>query len=294
MEFKQLQAFMAIVEEGTISAAAKRLHIAQPPLSNQMKSLEEELGTVLFLRGARHITLTPAGQALYKRAQQIEMLSDTAKQEVAALQGDNHGILHIGTVSSSAVRLLPYVQDFHRKYSNVRFELEEGNTYELLDLLRRDLIEIAIVRTPFPMEGMRCSFVQQEPMVAVGREIFLDGFPASISVGTLSQWPLIVYRRFENLIASTCQEAGFEPDFFYKTQDARTSLLWADAGLGVALVPESALDMIPGRLKACRIEAEGLYTRIAAIAKKGRPLPPYAEAFLEGFDTCSKSQHGVK
>ena len=69
MELKQLQAFMAVVEEGTISAAAKRLHMAQPPLSCQMKSLEEELGTPLFWRGARHITLTPAGQALYKRAQ---------------------------------------------------------------------------------------------------------------------------------------------------------------------------------------------------------------------------------
>ncbi len=81
---------MAVVE-GTISAAAKRLHMAQPPLSCQMKSLEEELGTPLFWRGARHITLTPAGQALYKRAQQMQRLSETAKQEVAALRGKVQG-----------------------------------------------------------------------------------------------------------------------------------------------------------------------------------------------------------
>ena len=124
MELKQLQAFMAVVEEGTISAAAKRLHMAQPPLSCQMKSLEEELGTPLFWRGARHITLTPAGQALYKRAQQMQRLSETAKQEVAALRGKVQGTLRIGTVSSSSARLLPYVRAFHAQYPEIRFELE--------------------------------------------------------------------------------------------------------------------------------------------------------------------------
>lgn len=286
MELKQLQAFMAVVEEGTISAAAKRLHMAQPPLSCQMKSLEEELGTPLFWRGARHITLTPAGQALYKRAQQMQRLSETAKQEVAALRGKVQGTLRIGTVSSSFARLLPYVRAFHAQYPEIRFELEEGNTYELLDLLRRDLIEIAVVRTPFPMDGMQCRFLEAEPMAAAARPGWFAG-EGALSVAALASWPLIVYRRFENLIASVCQEAGFEPDLFYKTQDARTSLLWADAGLGVALVPQSALAIIPGGLSFRPIAEESLYTRIAAIAKQTRTLSEPAEAFLAAFGACS-------
>lgn len=293
MELKQLQAFTAVVEEGTISAAAKRLHIAQPPLSCQMKSLEAELGAPLFWRGARHITLTPAGQALYKRARQMEQLSQVARQEVTALRDKVQGTLRIGTVSSSSARLLPYVRTFHAAYPEIRFELEEGNTYELLELLRRDLIEVAIVRTPFPMEGMQCRFLETEPMAAAARPGWFGGEQA-LRMADLAPWPLIVYRRFENLIASACQEAGFEPNLFYKTQDARTSLLWADAGLGVALVPQSALAIIPGGLSFCPIEEKSLYTRIAAIAKQTRTLSEPAEAFLSSFGACPSEDYGVK
>ena len=161
-----------------------------------------------------------------------------------------------------------------------------GNTYELLDLLRRDLIEIAVVRTPFPMDGMQCRFLEAEPMVAAARPGWFAG-ESTLSVKALASWPLIVYRRFENLIASVCQEAGFEPDLFYKTQDARTSLLWADAGLGVALVPQSAMAIIPGGLLFRPIAEESLYTRIAAIAKQTRTLSEPAEAFLAAFGACS-------
>ncbi len=82
MDFKQLEYFKAIVEEGTISAAARRLHMSQPPLSYQMKMLEEELQVQLFLRGTKRITLTEAGKVLYERAGSLLTMTDITKREV--------------------------------------------------------------------------------------------------------------------------------------------------------------------------------------------------------------------
>ena len=85
MDLRQLSYFTAIVDEGSISAAAKKLHISQPPLSNQMKSLEAELGVTLFERGLRSITLTDAGKLMYERANTILDMASAAKMEIDSL-----------------------------------------------------------------------------------------------------------------------------------------------------------------------------------------------------------------
>ena len=95
MDLKQLSYFTAIVDEGSISAAAKKLHISQPPLSNQMKSLEAELGVVLFERGLRSITLTDAGKLMYERANTILDMASAAKMEIDSLGNGLRGTLRI-------------------------------------------------------------------------------------------------------------------------------------------------------------------------------------------------------
>ena len=134
MDLKQLSYFCAIAEEGNITAAAKRLHISQPPLSHQLMLLEEELGVLLLERGARKAHLTDAGRILYERAQNILTLTSTAKQEMLALGAGRRGTLRLGTISSSgAVLLGGRVRAFHDQYPDVRFEIQEGNTFELID-----------------------------------------------------------------------------------------------------------------------------------------------------------------
>lgn len=101
MDIRQLLYFTTIAEEGSISAAAKKLHLSQPPLSYQMKLLEEELHLPLIERSARGIALTEAGRVLYKRAQGILELSELTRKEMLAMASGFTGTLHIGTVSSS-------------------------------------------------------------------------------------------------------------------------------------------------------------------------------------------------
>lgn len=286
IDIRQLKYFLAIAEEEQITAASKRLRIAQPPLSQQMKLLEDELGIVLFKRGPRQIQLTDAGNILVKRARQILELSDSTVREIDDCKRGVKGTLTIGTVSSSGNILLSKgMMKFHTEYSGAKFEIHEGNTFTLIDLLTKGLIEIGIVRTPFRNSLFHCKYLQEEPMIAAMDEAH-DWNPNSneISLEELKGRPIIMYRRFEQLLLETCTDYGFTPDIFCKNDDARTTLLWANAGFGIAIVPASAFDLATHQnLKIKNINEQKLRTKITAIWMKDRYLSSLAEKFIEYF-----------
>lgn len=150
MDLKQLEYFVTIVEEGSITGAARRLHMAQPPLSHQLKSLEQELGTTLLGRGARRVTLTQSGEALYRRAKQMLSLGQAARRELEDLSLGVRGTLSIGTVSSSGAALLDRrMLDYHEKYPQVSFEIREGNTFALIELLNAGELRLELSVRPF-------------------------------------------------------------------------------------------------------------------------------------------------
>ena len=126
MDLKQLSYFTAIVDEGSISAAAKKLHISQPPLSHQMKSLECELGVILFDRGLRSITLMDAGKLLYTRAKTILDMTSATKMEINNLGSGLSGTLRIGMVSSSSIGYIARkLRDFQEIYPEVTYQIDE-------------------------------------------------------------------------------------------------------------------------------------------------------------------------
>ncbi|MGI6199430.1 MAG: LysR family transcriptional regulator [Christensenellales bacterium] len=286
MDLKQLRYFVAIAEEGTISAAAKKLHISQPPLSHQLMQLETELGVQLITRGARRSSLTDAGRILYKRARQLISLADAAEREIVDFGNGLQGTLHLGTVSSSGAALLGRrLAAFRAKYPGVQFDIREGNTFELLEMLASEVIEVALVRTPFQSDPFECRFLAPEPMVAVGRAQDMETMPPTIPLEALADKPLIIYRRFEQLFTQCFEQAGIEPCFLCKNDDARTTLLWADAGLGIALVPQSSVQLVPSdRLVRRVIDEARLVTRICAICRKNAYRSPIAQGFLAFFD----------
>lgn len=288
MDIRQLLYFTTIAEEGSISAAAKKLHLSQPPLSYQMKLLEEELHLPLIERSARGIALTEAGRVLYKRAQGILELSELTRKEMLAMASGFTGTLHIGTVSSSGASLLGWrIPAFHQKYPQIGFAIHEGNTFELMEMLESGLIELAIVRTPFHNDQLNCLYLSPEPMIAAGAASFFPaGMPSgqSISLELLGHTPVILYRRFEKILLSLCEQKGITPQVFCIADDARTTLMWAEAGLGVAVVPQSAYRIMPHHnMVYGELSEEDLHTRIAAVCKKGCSLSWAAQQFLEIF-----------
>lgn len=288
MDIRQLRYFLMIAEEGQITGAAKRLHIAQPPLSQQLKLLEDELGTKLVERGSRSIQLTDAGKVLRNRAEQILELTDATIKELRDFNEGLNGTLSIGTVSSSGATFLPArIRNFNDRFPRVCFEIWEGNTYRILEILNSGIIEIGIVRTPFNIQDFDSIRLPSEPMVAVAVDgLQTDNSKDMIEVSELSDKPLIIYRRFEKLIIETCRKEGFEPRIICKTDDARSALLWAESGIGVAVVPESATKLVGMKnLKYKQINSSELETQIAAIWVKNRYLSSAAKHFLECFSS---------
>lgn len=272
MNIRQLQYFIAIAENGTISEAAKKLGISQPPLSTQLRLLEEEVGVQLVERGARKIQLTDAGKLLYQRANIMVSLADTTLKELQDFGKGARGTLRVGTISSCGPTLLSkeLLPDFCVRFPEVSFEIHEGNTYELLELLQNDVIELAVVRTPFHDEGYMCAYLAGEPMIAVGKEDCLRGLPdGAIPLQSLEGLPFIYYRRMEKLLEDAFRRVGITPQVICKNDDARTSLMWAQAGMGVALVPQSIFQAVDQSGMEYRVLSEPkLVTQIAVIRKK--------------------------
>lgn len=282
MDLKQLTYFVAIVEDGTISGAAQRLHIAQPALSLSLKTMETDLGVPLLERGPRSVRLTEGGRLFYQRARQILDMARSARQELSDVGRGVAGVLRLGTVSSSASALLSWRMGvFHRRYPQVRFELHEGNTFELIEMLRTGILDLAITRTPFKAEGTERFLLEKEPM-ALAAMGWPQGAPATVL--SLKDRPLVYYRRFENLITSVCAQAGFAPYALCVNDDARTCMLWAASGLGTAVVPLSAARLMaaPG-MTILPIDHPELYTSIAALWKKDGYHSAAAARFLDIF-----------
>ena len=228
MDIRQLTYFMVIAEEGQITAAARRLHMAQPPLSQQMKALEEELGVQLLQREPRSVTLTDAGEILYRRARQIVTLTDSTRREIADFKNGLRGTLSIGTVSSSgSVILRPALRQFHDSHRGIRFEIYDGNTFRVLDMLGKGLIEIGIVRTPFKQDAFDCTLLPEEPMVLAYADTLADPSPGqtSLTIEQLQGLPLILYRRFDQLFHDVCEAHNLTPNLLCRNDDARTTLL---------------------------------------------------------------------
>ena len=296
MNSRQLTYFVAIAETGSFTAAAKSLGLSQPPLSKQIQTLEEELGVELFTRGSRTAHLTEAGSYLYGKAKDILSLMDSAARDLADFDHIAAGVLKLGTISSCGhVLTRQILRPFCADHPRVRFELTEGNTYELMEQLKNGTIDCAVLRTPFNSEGLEVAEGPEEPLAAAGVPAFFrppsgpdSGAGRSLGLAELAGKPLIYYRRFDSILSVAFQNLGVEPSVFCRNDDARTCLIWAQAGLGVALVPKGAcLLSLSDGLEVHPIHSEGTATRLAAVYKKNGYVSHIAKEFVSYFRTYS-------
>jgi DNA-binding transcriptional LysR family regulator len=150
METRILKYFLTVAKLGTISAAARTLHVAQPTMSRQIQQLEEQLGTLLFIRERRRMVLTKAGLAYQLRVEQILAELDRANQVVATINNNElTGQVGIGCVESAITKfLVPLLNEFHQKYPQVTFEMCDADGDLIKNRLDRGSLEIGIVSTP--------------------------------------------------------------------------------------------------------------------------------------------------
>ncbi|MGP7816514.1 LysR family transcriptional regulator [Niallia sp. 01092] len=286
MDIKQLTYFLGIVEEGNITKAAQKLHIAQPHLSKQLKLLEDEVGVKLVERSTRKVQTTDAGKMLQHRARQILELMDITMKELKDFNEGLQGTLSIGTIASAAGSLLPeQVYKYHQKYPGVTFHLRECHTIEILELLNKGIIEIGIIRTPFNADHYESILLPSEPMIAATRKNFFEEEQQHISLKSLIDKPLLIHRRYEKMIVEACRQSGFEPTILGTIDDTKTILLWADKGMGVAIVPKDWIGLISStNLKYIEINEPALITGTAIIWKKNQYLSSVTKHFLDNLE----------
>ena len=290
IELSAIRRFLTIVETGSINAAAQRLHIAQPPLSRQMKQLELRLGVRLFDRGKRSVRLTEAGKLMHSRAAQLLGLLGNTIQEMREIDAGTQGKLSIGTVTSSGATLLPQVARLFRlRYPGVTFQLWEGETSRILELLGDGSVEIGMVRYPFDLSQYDALPLPNEPLVVAvhrSRRKTIASKAGQVSLRELTSLPLLIHRKYETMIREQCEAVGFTPTIVCMSDDVTSILTWADADIGLAIVPRAANGLIPSaNLDYLTIVDPGLETTAAVIWLKTRVLSAAARNFLREFSS---------
>lgn len=285
MEIKQLEYFRAIVEAGTISGAARELHMTQPPLSYQIKMMEEELKVSLFLRGTKRITLTEAGKTLYEQAEKILTLTELTKSEV--LKSSQATTLHIGMTPSTVSMMSDYLQQFARRYPQIRFDIHEGSTFTLKEQMENQQVDITTLRTPIALSGCEVKSLAKERLLAMAiPEYPLFEGKTSVSLHELMDQPLILSRRYQKYMLSVFEKAGVTQNIYCAFEDARTALIIAEKGLGIAILPASMLKQSE-KLKAWEIKDADLATEILLVWRKGR-VAVEVKKFLEMMEDAKE------
>lgn len=150
MNERILKYFLTIIEEGNITKAANRLNMSQPPLSKQIKQLEEELGVKLFIRGKKNIQLTEAGKFLKNKAEEIISSIEITERQMGEFKKGAKGIVNIGAVEAVAINYLPeIIKNFSKENSDICFQIWSGSTEDILDRIDKGHIDVAFLRPSF-------------------------------------------------------------------------------------------------------------------------------------------------
>lgn len=264
MNLKQLSYFVTVVESGSISKAAKKLHMSQPPLSRHMHLLEEDLNVKLFQRQTNSLKLTQEGEELYKRAYDLLELASKTEKAILELNKNEYKTLEIGMVSSSINYLLDKpIYDYLNK-NKLKLSIHEGNTYELLEQLNHHIIDLAICRTPFSYNLYEHKKLCDEEMILVSKSKLKNSY----SISDLDNAPMIIYRRFKTIIQTLFNEKNASLNIMIEVDDAKSAILWANTNIGIAIVPKSIFKALNTNLYSARLNEEALDTSLMVILRK--------------------------
>ncbi len=246
MDLRQLKYFLAVAEELNIGRAANRLHISQPPLTRQIKAIEDELGTQLFTRTPKGVELTQAGEMFKEEASNIRMLVEAAIDRVQRAGEGKLGRLDVGIFGSAIYDLIPkLLQDFKRKVPGVRIVLHTMTKSEQIEALQQRRITVAFNRMTPPAPGIGRELVATERLFLVLPQDHDLAKLKEVPFRALADHPLVLFPsvgrpNFIDKVHELCRQQGFEPTVAQEVGDAVTGIALVARGFGLTLIPESA------------------------------------------------------
>jgi DNA-binding transcriptional LysR family regulator len=286
IELRHLRYFIAVAEELHFGRAAKRIGIAQPPLSLQIQRLEAMLGVTLFDRSTRQVHLTPAGQTLLDEGRvALASVGAATKAAQRAARGEV-GSLSVAFAASVMFLSLPrIIQRFRREFPGVRLELRELPTGPQLTGLRMRDLDIGFLREPPPEEGIETETVMEEQLLLALSKRHPLAKAKRLRLSHVANEDFVLFPRdlapglYAHVLA-VCAEAGVHPRIVQTSRELYTTVSLVEAGLGVTIIPASVRQMGWRGVRYYPITSPAAITRIAAAWRADNPSP-IIPAFLE-------------
>lgn len=286
MELRHIRYFLAVAEELNFTRAAEKLCIAQPPLSRQIRDLEEELGTELFSRRSRSLQLTEAGRHFQQYAIQIIGLAEQSKEDIRELNRGLQGTLYISSVEGQGPHMLSqWIAGFHERFPHVQYNLWNGNSDDVAVRVQKGLCDMGIIMEPYNAEDFHGIRIRQEPWIAmIPASNPLAQLPGdTVSCKALSQYPLIIPSRGSRMqeITDWFSESGSHPKILCRMAHMMNAYELTAQNIGIAIYPAAAAffsskeDVIIKRLVEPEVTAGYVLIRSAE-----RPLSLVAEEFM--------------
>ncbi|MCL3819817.1 LysR family transcriptional regulator [Aeromicrobium wangtongii] len=282
MQIHQLSYFVAVARTKHFTRAAEMTGVSQPTLSKQIRVLENNLGTPLFVRGRTGVELTSAGEALLPHAQRILIDVESAQRTVHEVANLRRGRVRLGATPSLCDGLLPEaLTRFHRTYPAIDLEVQEAGSRVLTRELAQGRLDVALLIVPLPTDepDIETTPVLREHLVLASPAT--SDLPERMSVAELRDVPLVMFREgydLRDVTLRACARAGFEPRLAVEGGEMSAVLRFVQAGLGHAVVPSMVLATRP-QLRATQLIDPPLDRVIALAHRSSETLPLAAQAF---------------
>ena len=284
MQIHQLRYFCAVARTGSFTRAAQQEHLAQPSLSQQIRKLEDELGTPLFDRLGRSVRLTQPGEAFLPRAEAIIRQVGDAKLEIQEMAGAERGKLVIGAIPTIAPYFLPScLASFARKFPSVQISVVEEVTSELLNRVQQGAVDLALLALPVPATHCVSRELFRERLYAVIPENHRLAGLAHIHLAQIANDPFLLLKEghcFRENTLAACGRARLQPNVVFESGQFTTILAMVAAGTGVSVVPEMAVEKREG----CRflpLADDGSYRRVGIVRLKQHFRSRVHRAFVD-------------
>jgi len=276
MELRHLKYFIAVATASSFTRAAEALGIGQPPLSQQIKNLEEEIGVRLFQRTSHGVTLTHAGDIFLVHAKQIIAHSEAAIRATQRAERGDTGLMRLGFTGSAAFNPLvsQLIGAFRRAYPNVDMTLDETNSDQLLDAVVNRRLDVAFIRPGLSaVMGVRLAALPDEPMLIVLPSSHPLAAQKKLSIVALSGQALLTVAgpagtSLHGEVLRACREAGFEPILGQSAPQISSIINLVAAGMGVSVVPAAITQVRVRGVAYIPIQGNGLKARLAIASRR--------------------------
>jgi DNA-binding transcriptional LysR family regulator len=286
LELRHLRYFVAVAEERSFLKAAERLHISQPPLSTQIRDLEEELGVKLLERSSKGITLTVGGVVFYSEARAVLARVEHARVSAQRAARGEEGRLSIGFVSIVDYSFLPAaLKNFRQRYPKVELQLHELTTDAQIQELVAEHLDISIGIAPVEHDLLVFEEVCEERLVlAVATDnAAAEGCASPVSLKRFAQEPFVMIPRpmapgYHDTFIAYCRESGFAPNIAQRAKQMQTVISLVSNGFGIALVPESVMNLQRPGVRYLSLSEKSPSIGLGLIRRK-RDANPVLESF---------------